>query len=112
MPDTRIAHLLAMPCNLLRVQIIFSYLHSIVSLDKVFFFAYRLILDIEGASWLFLLSLFSGEDFRPLGMNVLVAWDSFDYIHFLGFNLCCGFLEACSFISSILIGEQLHDIMI
>ena len=91
MHETRIAHLLGM-LYVFRVQIIFLYLQTTVSLDKVFFFAYRLILDIEGASWLFLLSLFSGEDFRPLGMNVLIAWDSFDYIHFLAVQLCCGVL--------------------
>ena len=108
MPQTRITHLLAMVVCFLRGHIIFFYLHIISSLAEVFFLAYRLILDIESASGLFLLR----EDLGLLGMYVLIGRNSFDYIHCLGVNVCCGLLEACSFISSILIGEQLHDIVI
>ena len=51
MHETRITHLLRMITRLLllyffRVQVILLYLHTIGSLGKVFFFAYRLILDI------------------------------------------------------------------
>ena len=52
MHKTRITHLLRMINRLLqllhffRVQVILLYLHTIGSLDKLFFFTYRLILDI------------------------------------------------------------------
>jgi hypothetical protein len=110
MLETRIAHLLALVFDFLRGHVIFFYLHIIIfSLVKVFFLGYRLILHIESAAGLFLLLR---KDLWLLGMNVLVAWNSFDYIHFLGVHVRCGFLEACSFISSLLVREQLHDIVI
>lgn len=105
--NTRIAHFFGMIFNFWCFHIIF-YFYTISFLFKVFFFAYRLILDIKSATGLFLFR----KDFWLLGMNVLMAWNSFNNIHFLSVNLCCGFLEAYSNISLLLIGKQFHDIVI